>query len=197
MHPNRFGVVVRSAARLEGSAFAVHRVPRGLRHSATANGRKYRPRSPVGTLPFDRGHWPAPRRPIPRLAIGQRRQAAAIAQVWDADRGPGYPRLQRVGHKRPRPSEVRPCSIDSYRTSGLRAVREIDAAMVRRSARQDSKSRPAHQYLILLKRVLSFARSRGLAATYPIDCRTDKRRHVQTFLDPRNCGRSTTTASTS
>ena len=166
------------------------------------NGRKIRiTLGPVGTLPFE-GPTHAPgardlaitaitaarRGEDPYLAIGQRKQPAGltIAQLWAAYKKAGYPRLRGIGHKRP--TTIR---HDASRYAlyigprlGTKAVAAIDTTVVRRWLDKIASRGQRGQCLILLKSLLTFARSRGLAATNAIDIVAGQSRQVQTFLTP-------------
>jgi integrase len=156
---------------------------------------------PVGTLPFEGpAHAPgardlaiaaltaARRGEDPYLAIGQRKQPAGltVAQLWAAYQQAGYPRLRGTGHKRPSTIKNDASRYDLYIAPrlGSKAVAEIDTAAVRRWLDRIKARGQRSQCLILLKSLLTFAHTRGLAATNPVDIRADKSRQVQTFLTP-------------
>jgi integrase len=124
----------------------------------------------------------------PHLAIGQRRQPAGltIAQLWAAYEEAGFPRLRGVGHKR---SSTIACDLRRYRRHiaprlGAKAVSEIDTATAQRWLDRIVNRGQRGQCLALIKTLLAFARTRGLAATNRIEIRTDPSRRVQTFLTP-------------
>jgi len=169
-----------------------------LRH----NGRKVRiTLGPVGTLPFvGPAHAPgardlaiaaltaARRGEDPDLAIGRRRQPAGltIAQVWAAYKEAGYPRLRDVGHKR---ATTIARDTARYRKHleprfGAKALSEIDTAEAQRWLDKIPSRGQRTQCLLLLKTLLSFARSRKLAAPHAIAIRVEASRKVQTFLTP-------------
>jgi integrase len=169
-----------------------------LRH----NGRKIRiTLGPVGTLPFEGpAHAPgardlaitaitaARRGEDPYLAIGQRKQPAGLtmAQLWAAYQDAGYPRLKGTGHKRASTIKHDTSRYELYigPRLGSQAVSAIDTAAARRWLDRIKRRGQRSQCLILLKALLKFARTRGLAPTNPIDIRADKSRQVQTFLTP-------------
>jgi integrase len=166
------------------------------------NDRKLRIKlGPVGTLPFEGpAHAPgardlaitaltaAGRGEDPHIAIGRRRQPAGltIAQVWAAYKAAGFPRLRGVGHKRPSTIEV---DARRYRGRieprlGTKAISEIDTAVAQRWLDQIKSRGQRTQCLLLLKTLLSFARTRGLAVPNTIDIQSEPSRKVQTFLTP-------------
>jgi integrase len=170
-----------------------------LRH----NGRKVRiTLGPVGTLPFI-GPADAPgardlaiaaitaarRGEDPRKAIGQRRQPAGmtIAQVWAAYRDAGFPLLRKAGSHKSPTTILR--DTERYRLHieprlGGKVVSEIDTAVTQRWLDRIKSPGQRAQCLLLLKTLLSFARSRALAAPHVIDIRPEPSRKMQTFLTP-------------
>jgi hypothetical protein len=164
------------------------------------NGRKLRIKlGPVGTLPFV-GPADAPgardlaiaaitaarRGENPSIAIGVRKQpeGLTLAQVWAAYKKAGYPRLRGVGHKRASTIER---DTRRYRRHiepqlGVKAVSEIDTAVARRWLDKIAGLGQRTLCLLLLKTLLSFARTRGLAVPNPIAITADKSRQVQNFL---------------
>lgn len=169
-----------------------------LRH----NGRKLRlTLGPVGTLPFaGPTHAPgardlaiaaitaARRGEDPRIAIGQRRQPAGLtlAQVWAAYTEAAHPRLRGVGHKRAATIQRDTARYRRHiaQRLGAKAVSEIDTAVARRWLDKIPGRGQRTMCLLLLKTLLSFARTRGLAVPNPIAIAVDKSRQVQNFLTP-------------
>ena len=106
--------------------------------------------------------------------------------MWAAYQEAGYPRLKGVGHKRPTTvkNDVLRYDLHIAPKLGSKAVSEVDTPCVRRWLDRIKGRGQRSQCLILLKSLLTFARTRGLAVPHIIDIKADKSRQMQTFLSP-------------
>lgn len=124
----------------------------------------------------------------PRVAIGRVRapKGLSLAALWKAYQDAGFPRLRGVGHKRASTITSDRNRFRRYFAPKLaaKAVAEIDTALVRRWLDKIAQRGQRAQCLILLKSLLNFGRSRGLATVQAIDIVAEKSRWMQTFLTP-------------
>jgi site-specific recombinase XerD len=111
-------------------------------------------------------------------------EGLTVAELWDAYKDAGFPRLKGVGYKRASTIKHDTSRYDLHIAPklGRHAVATLDTAAVRRWLDRIPTRGQRSQCLILLKSLLSFARTRGLATVNEIAIRADKSRQVQTFL---------------
>jgi integrase len=124
----------------------------------------------------------------PRVAVGRVRapHGLTLAALWKAYQDAGYPRLRGVGHKRASTIASDRNRFRRYFAPRIatKPVTEIDTAVARRWLDKITQRGQRAQCLILLKSLLSFAHSRGLATVQEIDIVAEKSRWVQNFLVP-------------
>jgi integrase len=155
----------------------------------------------VGTLPFEgppnkpgardlaiAAITAARRGEDPRVAVGQVRapEGLTLAEVWQSYVDAGYPKLRGVGHKR---ASTIKADTDRFNARvkpalGDEAVGRIDTARVRRWLDTIRSQGQRSHSLILLKSLLSFAASRGLATPHKIAITANRSREVQSFYKP-------------
>ena len=124
----------------------------------------------------------------PYKAVGQRKQpeGVTLADVWAAYGEAGYPKVKGIGRKRPTTIGK---DADRYRYHlaqqlGPVPIARIDTPCVRRWLDRIATEGARSHALALLKSLLSFATSRGIAAAHRIDIISAPGRKVQNYLKP-------------
>ena len=124
----------------------------------------------------------------PCKAIGQRKQPEGITlgDVWAAYCEAGHPKLK--GTARKRPSTIRK-DTDRYnyhlaRQLGPTPIAHIDTACVRRWLDKIATEGARSHALALLKSLLSFSTTRGIATAHRIDIACSPSRKVANYFKP-------------
>jgi integrase len=156
---------------------------------------------PVRTLPFEGpSHAPgardlaiaalnaARRGDDPRVAIAQNRSpdGVTLADVWKTYEAAGYPKVKGVGRKRQTTihGDTNRYNLLIKDQLGNEAVANIDTPRVRRWLDAIPTEGQRSHALVLLKSLLSFAGSRGLAEANSIAITASRSREVQNFYRP-------------
>jgi integrase len=166
------------------------------------NGKKLRLNlGAVGVMPFE-GPQSAPgardlaitalaaarRGADPRAAIGQRKQPAGItlADVWARYGEAGYPKVKGTGRKRP--STIRKDKDRySFRLKdqlGAVPIAHIDTPVVQRWLDKFATEGARSHALALLKSLLTFSITRGIATAHRIDIACSPSRKVANYFKP-------------
>ena len=156
---------------------------------------------PVGTLPFEGPPEKPGARDLaltalnaarrgedPRLAItaAQTGRSPTLNDIWKAYKEAGFPKLNGVGRKRA-------TTIRADRNRYLHTVEgslgrdtldAIDTARVRRWLDKIETEGQRSHSLALVRSLLSFAKSRGIAKTHEIAISAGRSREVQNFYKP-------------
>jgi integrase len=124
----------------------------------------------------------------PRAAIGQREQpdGVTLADVWAAYCEAGHPKLKGTAHKRP--TTIRK-DTDRYnyrlaQQLGPVPITQIDTPRVRRWLDKIPTEGARSHALALLKSLLSFSTTRGIATAHRIDIATSPSRKVANYFKP-------------
>jgi integrase len=124
----------------------------------------------------------------PRKAIGQRKQpeGVTLADVWTAYCEAGHPKLK--GTARKRPSTIRK-DTDRYnyhlaQQLGPTPIAHIDTPCVRRWLDKIATEGARSHALALLKSLLSFSTTRGIATAHRIDIVCSPSRKVANYFKP-------------
>lgn len=156
---------------------------------------------PVGVLPFE-GPPKAPgaldfalaalnaarRGEDPKLAISSRRNpdGVTLADIWRANEDAGYPKLKGIGRKRPTTirADKNRYQVTLQKQLGDEPINRIDTPRVRRWLDTIETEGQRSHALVLLKSLLSFAQSRGLATPHKIAIASGRSREKQDFYTP-------------
>jgi integrase len=120
----------------------------------------------------------------PREAIGIRQQTMTLAEVWSQYEAAGFPKSSSVGKKRPATIKA---DRNRYKnhfapTIAKEPIENITAARAIRWLDALPSDDIRTLSFALLKALLSFASTRGLAKPHPMKIRTKPSRKVQNFL---------------
>ena len=124
----------------------------------------------------------------PRKAIGQRKQpdGVTLADVWAAYCEAGHPKLKGTAHKRPTTIRKDTDRFNCHLAGqlGPTAIAHIDTPCVRRWLDRIATEGARSHALALLKSLLSFSTTRGIATAHRIDIACSPSRKVANYFKP-------------
>ena len=124
----------------------------------------------------------------PRAAIGQRKQpdGVTLVDVWAAYCEAGHPKLRGTAHKRPITikKDIARFNFHLARQLGPVPIAHIDTASVRRWLDRIPTEGARSHALALLKSLLSFSTTRGIATTHRIDIACSPSRKIANYFKP-------------
>jgi integrase len=124
----------------------------------------------------------------PRAAIGQRKQpeGVTLADAWAAYCEAGHPKLKGTAHKRPTTIRKDTDRFNCHLAGplGPTAIAHIDTPCVRRWLDRIATEGARSHALALLKSLLSFSTTRGIATAHRIDIACSPSRKVANYFKP-------------
>src|SRR6185437_3937565 len=120
----------------------------------------------------------------PREAVGPKAQTITLAEVWARYESAGFPKSNSVGKKRPATIKADWSRFNNHfaPTIAKEPIENVTAARAIRWLDELPSEDIRTLSFALLKALLSFASTRGLAKPHPIKIRTKPSRKVQNFL---------------